>query len=77
MINILVEIVKIKITVAALSIFMAFSFSGFSQTKGQKKDEMPSKQELEQMMKEMEQEMEDMDPEEKEMLKKMGIQMSD
>ena len=48
-----------------------------SQNKTQKNDEMPSKQELEEMMKEMQKEMEDMDPESKEMLKQMGIQMPD
>lgn len=52
--------------------------SAFAQNKKvNKNDEMPSQQELQQMMQEMEKEMEDMDPESKEMMKQMGIKMPD
>jgi len=48
-----------------------------AQKKPVKNEEMPSKEELEMMMKEMKEGMEDMDTESKEMMKQMGIKMPD
>jgi tetratricopeptide (TPR) repeat protein len=75
--NLLVAIMKFKNTAAALFIFVFAALSVYPQSNIRQKEEMPSKQELEMMMKEMEEGMEDagdMDEEFQEMMKKMGIQ---
>ena len=60
-----------------LIIFATTVLHGISQNKTQTKDDMPSKQEMEEMMKEMQKEIDEMDPESKEMMKQMGIEMPD
>lgn len=66
-----------KLQLILLVIFATIVSPAISQNNSQKKEEVPSKQEMEEMMKQMQKEMENLDPEAKKMMKQMGIGMPD
>ena len=60
-----------------LVILLFCSINGIAQTKPTKKDQLPSKQEMEEMMKEIQQSMSEMSDEDKRMFDSMGVKMPD